>query len=185
MRPAVREALIKEKFSEPGKDASGVTKFNENVKKELEGMLRGLQGGNPGQFMYLMTAEEAQKMKQAGTLTMEDMEQYRNRVEDNMLFGSTAVPDQQLVNEWITGTRQKLASTQIPAIPETDRQSGFKYIGGVPEEGGKNLGSLVNLNDVADSQLAELSGFYDEQGKIENVGALLDWFKETQYLVNE
>mgnify|MGYP006241588395 CR=1 FL=1 len=174
VRQRTREAKILTKFGDISKMDSGVEAFSGTVNQELDRYLRGLQGGGtPSGIMALLNKAELQSLK-GEQLTPSQTNMLRQRIEDNLLFGTTATAPQFGVGQWVEEARSGLKDVPLPLINERVYEyTRDQTLDGVPErklgkDEVKTLGDLINIDGMTDRNIAELNGLFDSEGNISN-----------------
>ena len=187
VRQRTREAKILTKFGDIGKMDSGVEAFNNTVNQELDRVIRGLQGGGTPSGLQLLVSPEMAAELRGEQLTPSQTNMLRQRIEDNILFGTTATPPQFGVGQWLQNTKAELQDVPLPSAPKGSKyQRDASFVLGERERGrdeARTLGDLINIDELPEETVSKLNGLFDAEGNIRNARLYIQTMNELGFLV--
>ena len=186
VRQRTREAKILTKFGDISKMDSGVEAFNNTVNQELDRVIRGLQGGGTPSGIQMLVSPELAKSLRGEQLTPSQTNMLRQRIEDNLLFGTSATAPQFGVSQWVEETREGLKAVALPSPPRGSkymRDSSF-----LMEERSRTsteartLGDLINIDALPDKTISRLNGLFDSEGNLRSPKLYVQVMNELGFL---
>lgn len=172
IRNMTRESKILTRFGDISKKDSGVEAFSSTVNNELDRIIRGLQGGGTPSGLQLLVNPEEAKALRGEQLTPGQTAMLRQRIEDNLLHGTTATAPNHFVGRWLEETKTGLKDVALPNAPKGSvysRDDSF-----VMEERDRSrseartLGDLVNIDELPEKTISRLNGLFDSEGNLRN-----------------
>ena len=150
MREQVRAARIQKKYGDRKNNTDGTAAFNEAVDRQAEAVRKAIQGGEGlSGVQIFLSDQEASDMK-SRNVSEQDMALIRDRVGDNILFGTTRTPEVQVVSEYVNRTATSLSGIKLAPLLE----QGFEV---VPKGNTTLEGDNLTLGDVLEAHNLGLS----------------------------
>ena len=142
IRQQTRSALIQKNYGDNAGN-NGVKDFQEDVNARLETNRKAIQGGGNVTSLMGMTAEHLELSREQ-MLDAAAMAKMKRHIEDELLFGVPAEPEQAKAMRWLDETKAALSQQTVPQ----------------PNNKTANLGQLVGEN-WNPQLISNLNGYFD------------------------